>query len=59
MKAGLLSIFANVVTPAHFAGSLIKSVESAGTRTDEYEVTRDRWDREDSTTVSYCQRSCG
>lgn len=50
MKAGLLSIFPNVVTPADFTGGLIKSVESTRTGPDEYQIARDRGDRKDSTT---------
>lgn len=50
MKASLLSIFFNVVTPADLTSSFVKGVKNAGARTDEDRILRDRGDRENSTT---------
>ena len=50
MKAYLFAILANVITPAHLAGSFIEGVENAGARADEDRILHDRGDREDSTT---------
>jgi len=50
MKALLLSIFPNVVTPSQGTGSFIEGVENAGAGTDEDRILRDRGDGKDSTT---------
>ena len=50
MKAGLLSILADVVTPLNLARRLAQRVEGAGTGTDEDRIPRDRGNGEDSTT---------
>lgn len=44
MKAPLLAVFADVVTPSRRAGSLIKRVKDTSTRTDKNRILRDRGD---------------
>ena len=49
MKAGLIAILVNVVTPQLLPGLLIERVESACAGTDKYNIASDRWGGPDST----------
>jgi len=48
MEAHLSAVLADVVAPLQLTCSFVKSVEVAGTRTDEEQVSHDRGGREDS-----------
>ena len=50
MKVILISILANVVTPAHLTAGLVESVENSGAGTNEQQIARNCGPAVDSTT---------